>query len=205
MGTLAYMSPEQASGEAMDHRTDIWSLGVVLYETITGRKPFDGGDRRATLNAILSGGFAPVCDFDQSLPAELDSILDKALEKERDLRYQTAADFHADLKRLRRTVDSGKSSGRQRAVTKSGAVTSTRRRMFLVIATLAVVAAVGLALWYVYVSRPRTPDWTRATHVQLTDQPGTEYFPSLAPDGKSFVERSENYHLQEINFLVFEK
>jgi len=187
MGTLAYMSPEQASGESIDHRTDIWSLGVVLYETVTGRKPFDGGDRRATVNAILSGGVTPACDFDPGLPAELDSILDKALEKERDLRYQTAADFHADLRRLRRTVDSATSSARQRAAAKSGAVTGTRTRLFLAIAALTVLAAVGLALWYVYVSRPRRPDWTRASQVQLTDQPGTEYFPSLAPDGQNFV------------------
>ena len=187
MGTLAYMSPEQASGEAIDQRTDIWSLGVVLYEIVTGRKPFDGGDRRATVNAILSGGVAPARDFDPSLPAELDSILDKALEKERDLRYQTAADFHADLKRLRRTLDSATSSARQRAVTKSGAAASTRPRLFLAVAALALLAAAGVTLWRLYISRPGRPDWTRATHVQLTDQPGTEHFPSLAPDGKSFV------------------
>ena len=66
-------------------------------------------------------------------------------------------------------------------------MTSTRTRLVLAIAALAVLAAVGLALWYVYLSRPRTPDWTRATRVQLTDQPGTEYFPTLAPDGKNFV------------------
>src|SRR6185369_2516784 len=138
-------------------------------------------------NAILSGAVTPACDFDPGLPAELDSILDKALEKERDLRYQTAADFHADLKRLRRNVDSATSSARQGAVAKSGAVTSTRTRLVLAVAALAVLAAVGLILWYVYLSRPAKPDWTRATRVQLTDQPGTEYFPSLAPDGKSFV------------------
>src|SRR6185295_11414080 len=147
MGTLAYMSPEQASGEAIDHRTDVWSLGVVLYETVTGRKPFDGGDRRATVNAILSGGITPARDFDPGLPAELDSILDKALEKERDLRYQTAADFQADLRRLRRTVDSATSSARQRAVAKSGAVRSTRMRLVPAIAALAVLAAAGLAFW----------------------------------------------------------
>jgi eukaryotic-like serine/threonine-protein kinase len=187
MGTLAYMSPEQASGEAMDHRTDIWSLGVVLYETTTGRKPFDGGDRRATVNAILSGDFAPAGDFDANLPAELDSILDKALEKERDLRYQTAADFHADLKRLRRTIDSASTSTRQRTTGRSRAFTSTRKRLFAGIAALAVLAIVGVILWVVYLSRPGTPDWSRARQVQLTDQPGTEYFPSLAPDGNSFV------------------
>ena len=187
MGTLAYMSPEQASGEAIDYRTDIWSLGVVLYEMSTGRKPFDGGDRRATVNAILSGGITPARDFDPGLPAELDSILDKALEKERDLRYQSATDFQADLRRLRRTVDSATSSARQRAVAKSGAVRSTRMRLVPAIAALAVLAAAGLAFWYVYTSRPGTPDWTRATQIQLTDQPGTEYFPSLAPDGQNFV------------------
>jgi serine/threonine protein kinase len=199
MGTLAYMSPEQASGEAIDQRTDIWSLGVVLYEMVTGRKPFDGGDRRATVNAILSGGVAPACDFDPSLPAELDSILDKALEKERDLRYQTAADFHADLRRLRRTIDSATSSARQRAVAKSEAAWLTRPRLFLAIAALAVLAAVGLTLWRLYISRTGTTDWTRATHVQLTDQPGTEFFPSLAPDGKSFVYAS----LVEGNWDIF--
>ena len=84
-------------------------------------------------------------------------------------------------------MDSATSSARQRAVAKSGAVRSTRTRLVLAIAALTVLAAAGLAFWYVYMSRPRTPDWTRATQVQLTDQPGTEYFPSLAPDGQNFV------------------
>jgi len=187
MGTLAYMSPEQASGEAVDHRTDIWSLGVVLYEMVTGRQPFASGDRRATVNAILSGGATPACDLNPALPAELDSILDKALEKDRDLRYQTAADFRADLRRLLRTIDSATGSAREGTFRKSARFAPSRRRLFLAIAALTVVAAAATAVWRFSKSRPSPADWTRATHVQLTDQPGTEYFPTLAPDGKSFV------------------
>lgn len=187
MGTLAYMSPEQASGEAIDHRTDIWSLGVVLYEMVTRRKPFDGRDRRATVNAILSSEAAPASDFDSNLPADFDLILDKALEKERDLRYQSAADFRADLRRLRRTIDSATGSARQRTLAKSASIKSSRARLFLTAAALIVLTVVGVAVWRFSKSRPGAPDWTRATHVQLTDQPGTEYFPTLAPDGKSFV------------------
>jgi len=106
MGTLAYMSPEQASGEQVDHRTDIWSLGVVIYELATGQKPFTGDSRPAIINKILSAQPATPSTIDDDLPPELDSILSKALEKDRDLRYQTASDFRADLRRLLRQIDS---------------------------------------------------------------------------------------------------
>src|SRR6185369_15233710 len=106
MGTLAYMSPEQASGEPVDHRTDIWSLGVVLYELSTGQKPFTGESRQAIINRILSGQPSPI---EADLPPELDTILSKALEKDRELRYQTASDFRADIRRLLRQIDSSPS------------------------------------------------------------------------------------------------
>jgi serine/threonine protein kinase/Tol biopolymer transport system component len=187
MGTLAYMSPEQAAGETVDHRTDIWSLGVVLYELVTGRKPFAGADRRATINAILSSEPERVSSFTPTLPAELDSILDKALEKDRDLRYQTAADFRADLRRLLRATDSATGSTRGSVAAKRASPRPSRARLFLAVAAVAALAGVSVAVWLFMQSRPASPDWARATRVQLTDQPGTEYFPTLAPDGSSFV------------------
>ena len=187
MGTLAYMSPEQASGEAVDHRSDIWGLGVVLYEMVTGRKPFDAGDRRATVNAILSGRATPASDLVPSLPVALDSILGKALEKERDMRYQTAADLRADLRRLLRTIDSAAGSAREGTLRKSASFVLSRPRLFLALGALTVVAVAAVAVWLFPKSRLGPADWTRANHVQLTDQPGAEYFPTLAPDGKSFV------------------
>jgi serine/threonine protein kinase len=102
---------EQASREPVDHRTDIWSLGVVLYELSTGPKPFTGESQQAIINRILSGQPSSI---DTSLPPELDTILRKVLEKDRELRYQTASDFRADIRRLLRQIDSSPSgSGAQ--------------------------------------------------------------------------------------------
>ena len=119
MGTLAYMSPEQASGEPVDHRTDIWSLGVLLYELVTGHKPFKGETRQATINAILSSEPKAATAIDATLPSDLDLILNKALEKDRELRYQTASDFRADIRRLLRMIDSAATISNPKAVTGS--------------------------------------------------------------------------------------
>jgi len=197
MGTLAYMSPEQAAGDEVDERSDIWSLGIVLYEMMTGSSPTKGANRLETLGAILSKEPLNAADSHPSLPPELDHILGKALEKDRELRYQTASDFRADLKRLKREIDSspsmpGDSGGTARrslAAVASSSKQWPRRTLMAGALALCVLSLGGwmLAAKWLSPKSPVGPDWSRARNVQLTIKEASELFCSLAPDGKSFV------------------
>jgi serine/threonine protein kinase len=110
LGTVSYMSPEQARGDDLDARTDLFSLGCVLYEMATGERAFSGKTSAVIFHAILERTPPPARERNPSLPAKLEEILSKTLEKDRELRYQTAAELRADLKRLRRDQESGRSA-----------------------------------------------------------------------------------------------
>ncbi|HVE56186.1 MAG TPA: protein kinase, partial [Pyrinomonadaceae bacterium] len=188
IGTPAYMSPEQVTDDNVDHRTDLWSVGVVLYELLTGTNPYKKETRQATFQAILLDEPPLASTINPEVSGELDRILFKALEKDPDVSYQTALDLRADLKRVKREIDSSASPGKNRSSAQKRRNAGARRKS-LIFALSLLPLLVGLGIWFFlgYKNQPEAIDWAKATKMQLTDRAGSEIFPSLAPDGKSFV------------------
>jgi serine/threonine protein kinase len=175
VGTIAYMSPEQARGEALDARTDLFSFGVVLYEMATGKLPFRGNTNAMVFHAILSQAPESPLSPNPKLPAELETIILKSLEKDRNLRYQTASDQRRDLKRLQRQIDG------DRVSTPAPAPPSRRPRLVYAAIAVPLLAAVAAGLWWLRSSgaAPARSEW-----VQLTNYPDSVVQPAISPDGR---------------------
>jgi len=161
IGTIAYMSPEQARGEELDSRTDLFSFGAVLYEMATGKQAFSGTTSAIIFHAILGEAPTSPMQLNPALPLELERIINKALEKDRELRYHNADDIRTDLKRLKRDTESGRASSSSEARATQVPVAGRKRWKVLVLAALMLVAAaIGGTLYF---------RWRQST-TRLTDK-----------------------------------
>jgi predicted Ser/Thr protein kinase len=180
LGTIAYMSPEQALGKTLDLRTDLFSLGVVLYEMATGALPFRGDSSAAIFDAILNKAPTSPLRLNPELPSELERILNKCLEKDPDLRYQSARDLMADLKRLKRDTTSGQSTVQPAAA----AARSARRRNPLPWVVAAIVVLAGGFGWWALKGRAKRTPAGPVTITPFTTDGGGKVSPQLSPDGE---------------------
>jgi eukaryotic-like serine/threonine-protein kinase len=208
MGTSRYMSPEQARGLAVDARTDIWSLGVVIYEMVTARPPFEGATTSDVIVSILEREPAPLAQLSPEAPAELQRIISKTLHKDREGRYQTAKDLLIDLKDLKQDLDieaklersqqpssSGRGRFRSRATLPAARPQPTWWANRLIWLSAAVILVVAVAARY-YSSRPPSENLARSRSesslppmkvVPFTSFSGHEGSPAFSPDGNQMA------------------
>ena len=143
VGTVAYMSPEQVRSKELDGRTDLFSFGAVLYEMATGDSPFHGESSAVICEAIMNRAPVPVVRLNHDVPPKLEDTINKALEKDRNLRYQHAADMRTDLQRLKRDTDSGKAA----AVTELAPVSRSRRLQWVAAGVFIAAIVIAIVLW----------------------------------------------------------
>ena len=182
LGTVAYMSPEQVRAKELDARTDLFSFGVVLYEMATGASPFRGESSGIILHAILERSPVPPVRINPDIPARLEEIINKCLEKDRDLRYQHASDIRTDLKRLTRDSASSQAPIAATAGTPSAAKVEGRVSIIWKLAMLGVAVGIIAAVLFLFNSHRSPP--SHAEYIQLTNFPDSVTQPALSPDGR---------------------
>ncbi len=178
MGTASYMSPEQARGQKVDHRTDIFSLGVMLYEMVAGRRPFEGATTSDVIAVLLTAEPPPLRQHCAEAPAELERIVGKCLAKDREKRFQSAAELIAELKMLRHS-NQAEGSAASRRIEATGTKFASQR--WPVVAAIAAVLIIGLVWFFVWRRAPAVqPDQIKSLAVlpleNLSGDPAQEYF-----------------------------
>lgn len=186
LGTIAYMSPEQARGEELDARTDLFSFGVVLYEMATGRLAFSGNTAALIHDAILHRVPVPVSRLNSELPSKFDEIIGKALEKDRNLRYQNASEMRADLQRLNRDVELTELRLADTSASSPAVVPRVRSKRLAVITATAMlaIAAAGVVWWRLSLPKRSEPRVLMQRSITANPPENPVYAAAISPDGR---------------------